>query len=724
MHSRREHGEKSYFFRKSDMKAEMIGSLVCLGRANFFSLSLTHIPLNPLIMSISTAPAIFRPIGLALLLLFPTFLSGQCPPEGDPTAQDTYLDYSFFEDNLNRVLFTMKCKPPIPERNTFGHYRYFWDFGDGTYALTTEDFVYHEYLMDGDHKPKGQIAKAYTDDKDGLAVLRVGRGQTGEEPIISIPVRSGETTYSDGDAYQPVGTGSQLVGLEVVRDIVPGYLSAYVVTVKRPCPGATSGTVYFSYPKGALATGLVFPNPEEGGTPAEAYVPAPDGPADFSDFVSPAHISMASVDLVGDDEFEEIEATIPFSATAADDSLYHFFVSLYASPFLEVGEMLDFKVQMTPCGGPLGSEPSMEILKSKPVSGSHDPNYKQVAKYDEFFSLPPDEGPQIAYVTGSQPTRLLYRLVFQNEGDQPAFNVTVTDTLSEYLDFNTFKLLGIRLAETNVPKNLCDYPPFLRDYLLSSPSIGDHFYEMTKDPAARSVSWTFKTDIPGLGMEDKDGNPIDTLLTYGVIEFEIYTRCELPEQVQFLNRAGVVFEEQEPVFTNWAVVRKLCRNEEFIYAEGGNFELDLLKVARQRYPNVNFDPRSLMVARSQGGIRFPGPVDTTRQGSPLFSYNPDPDYINQLDSFQVNKGRQVIANYAVDPLQFVICDVDNECYPLSVFLVYSKGTAVDFLGPCDGDCTPAPPVKEPWPKWIYVLLGLGLLLLILLGRLFRRKRGN
>lgn len=135
------------------------------------------------------------------------------------------------------------------------------------------------------------------------------------------------------------------------------------------------------------------------------------------------------------------------------------------------------------------------------VRASWDPNDKSVAP----------GGPV------SAGTVLTYTINFENLGNDTAFNVHIMDTLSQYLNANTFDLI----AATH-PVN---------------PTI----YEM----GGKSI---IKFDFPNINLADKS----QPLKNKGQVMFDIRIRNNAPVGTVINNRAGIYFDGNPVVLTNYA----------------------------------------------------------------------------------------------------------------------------------------------------------------------------
>ena len=137
-----------------------------------------------------------------------------------------------------------------------------------------------------------------------------------------------------------------------------------------------------------------------------------------------------------------------------------------------------------------------------PVVSSFDPNDKIV-----FPANTPRPG---------ETTELVYRIRFQNTGNDTAFNVTVIDTLSENLNLYSLKMLEV-----------------------------SHPYELQIDEG-NIVRWNFNNIL----LPDSTTNEPES---HGFIYFKIETKDQVVHGDQIENLAAIYFDFNEPIITNTVV---------------------------------------------------------------------------------------------------------------------------------------------------------------------------
>lgn len=137
------------------------------------------------------------------------------------------------------------------------------------------------------------------------------------------------------------------------------------------------------------------------------------------------------------------------------------------------------------------------------VLNSYDPNDKQVN--------------QPAIVDPDTQETFVYQIRFQNDGNFPAVNIVVRDTMSQNLDLSTFKLL-----ETS------------------------HAVASSVNPTTREVTFTFNA----IWLESSD---VDLEASQGYILYEIKEAVGLVEGDAIENTAYIFFDFNEPIITNTTV---------------------------------------------------------------------------------------------------------------------------------------------------------------------------
>ena len=150
------------------------------------------------------------------------------------------------------------------------------------------------------------------------------------------------------------------------------------------------------------------------------------------------------------------------------------------------------------------------------IRGSFDPNDKIVS---------PGNGAAISYIKNDQ--ELEYIINFQNTGNDTAFIVRVIDTLSTHLNFNTFTAGAM------------SHKASYKVYGLENPI----------------VEWTFKNILLPDSTTNKEKSQ-------GFAKFKINLKSNLPEGTEIKNRAGIIFDYNAPVMTNYT--HNVIRTEDLV----------------------------------------------------------------------------------------------------------------------------------------------------------------
>ncbi|MCW3124151.1 MAG: hypothetical protein JWQ38_3643 [Flavipsychrobacter sp.] len=169
------------------------------------------------------------------------------------------------------------------------------------------------------------------------------------------------------------------------------------------------------------------------------------------------------------------------------------------SPWLIAGDTVHSSYVITQETGEADTTNNV-IVRIDTVKSSYDPNEKSVT-------------PQGVITAG---TNLVYNIQFENTGNAPAENIHVQDTLSDYVDLNTFKLIS---SSANV------------------------FTGFSKDMTGHNV---IKFDFPGIHLLDSSHHG----QCDGMVSFTINAKNGLANGTKIDNRAGIYFDDNEVVMTN------------------------------------------------------------------------------------------------------------------------------------------------------------------------------
>lgn len=155
------------------------------------------------------------------------------------------------------------------------------------------------------------------------------------------------------------------------------------------------------------------------------------------------------------------------------------------------------------------------------IVASHDPNKMMLKNSRMNFRF-----------TGKN-KKLTYKVRFQNTGKGPAKKVDVGVAISEVLDKNTIEILDSK------PKLIPGKPAYANQSYLDTVSVAD------------SMHFVFNhIYLPGMqqkGVKDADS-------TMGFVEYKIGFK-EKPKKLPFKSGAAIVFDKNEPIYTNRATGR-------------------------------------------------------------------------------------------------------------------------------------------------------------------------
>jgi len=157
---------------------------------------------------------------------------------------------------------------------------------------------------------------------------------------------------------------------------------------------------------------------------------------------------------------------------------------------------------------PMDDEDAEVEIDCLPIIDSYDPNDKSVS---------PQGITANNYI--SPGTELDYVIRFQNTGMDTAFNVTIVDTLSEYLDISTFRA-----------------------------GVGSHPYVLEVDGHERPILHFIFNNINLIDSMTDEAN------SYGFVKFKIAPYDSLPNGTVVENTANIYFDYNMPIITNTTFV--------------------------------------------------------------------------------------------------------------------------------------------------------------------------
>lgn len=198
-------------------------------------------------------------------------------------------------------------------------------------------------------------------------------------------------------------------------------------------------------------------------------------------------------------------STLTWTLSGTDLSGFLARIKVKVSTSAMIGDTLTSVVELTPTGTWI--DPNLSNNKSwykRVVRSSYDPNEKEVN--------PKGDGPQ-GYIDANTP--LIYTIHFQNTGTAPAKNVTILDTLGANLDD----------ASVNVLNSSHNMKLYQNGKILTF-----HF--------------------SGINLPDSGSNFYGSM---GEVSFSILPKMSLPPGTQMRNRAGIYFDYNAPIITNYTL---------------------------------------------------------------------------------------------------------------------------------------------------------------------------
>lgn len=152
-----------------------------------------------------------------------------------------------------------------------------------------------------------------------------------------------------------------------------------------------------------------------------------------------------------------------------------------------------------------------------PTTGDANPANNSVDRVDTVFnSYDPNNKSVTPSGDISAGTQLEYTIEFENDGNAPAQNIHILDTLSGNLDANMFKIVSSTAPVTNTSL-----------YQASGSNI-------------------LRFDLPGINLPDSSHHAQCT----GMLIYTIKAKSALPTGTVITNRAGIYFDDNSVVMTN------------------------------------------------------------------------------------------------------------------------------------------------------------------------------
>ncbi len=415
--------------------------------------------------------------------------------------------------------------PPLQQRAGApeAYWEHFWIFGDGSFSREAEPL--HHYPAGGEYE---------------VIYLATGNYDTGKPPKKKKKKVSG---YASADAPLPasnvLASVDRAVGIGVARDAVPEEENIVLITYHNPGSSYAGGKLHlffnerrfghphFTYQESYTyygeeelpeALSVVWPTTEPGGSSWASLQPRPLGP--LSAFPSGLPENRRDEALEAAQE-EFLDHRVWAFDGLAPGGQRNVFVALEATPEMLRDTTVTIYMQAAyeSADGQLFDLAVLEI----PIVSAHDPNIQQVSERKTGFR-------RIWEKT------LKYKTRFQNTGEGPAEQIRIETRFrpEEVLDLERLEVLDC-------------YPevPLCPDSNVYNISCLDTQYVQNE------LVFTFRNIyLPGTkqeGVEDKDS-------TQGFVRYAL-TPTKKMKRRSFRSRAGIYFDNEPPVYTNWARTR-------------------------------------------------------------------------------------------------------------------------------------------------------------------------
>ncbi len=176
---------------------------------------------------------------------------------------------------------------------------------------------------------------------------------------------------------------------------------------------------------------------------------------------------------------------------------------------LTVGDTAQMHITITPTAGDIDTSNNSETITDT-IKASHDPNEITVS-------------PAGCIASGMSPVVLTYDLRFSNTGTDTAQNIYVLDTLSEFLDPHTLRIVAATDTMNITVQNILDMYSGIYHGIV-------------------------KFEFPNIKLPDSSHHG----LCDGGVIYTVKTRPGLTAGMHIYNHAGIYFDSNPAVLTNWA----------------------------------------------------------------------------------------------------------------------------------------------------------------------------
>lgn len=437
----------------------------------------------------------------SILLLIVILLFQESSLFGQLTYQKTRAGATTIE---NSIKFDVNVTPPLVQttnataNNQAVQYTYFWNFRDGNYAFSNNrSRIRHRYLTGNHYNVYVESTPEYDDD------------EAPEKHFINNDPN--DAVFVGGGYYNSTPThviNSNLNGKKIdvipVRSPVRNNLLTFILSYSNQGCGelpSSTGTVRFTCPTNFLSK---------------------ESP---SDFYETYHNETYNQPIPNTD------GTITYSwgfNNLQVGEVRHIFIKMRVSPDALEDNLVKGDIVFEDTDGVEPCEQDTDILSLR-TGVSHDPNNK--IPFPNIICPKPNESTTIDFVIN-----------FQNVGDRAAYSVEITDDLLGLAPFSNFTELGVK------PK----FAPY-------------HYNSGNVLPSGSTTAfWVFEgtgfelrgTNEPGYGTDF----PVED--TKGWVKFSLDIPHDyLDECSALLNSASIVFDCNDPIVTDPAVINIQCYSE-------------------------------------------------------------------------------------------------------------------------------------------------------------------
>ena len=436
--------------------------------------------------------------------------------------------------------FSVCQLPTIPPGNEISHYSFFWDFGDGQFAIT-HDLSEIKYTYSNELETSTQayvqVTSVYTDDRllhpdSAKKMMRPGG-------ITSVSISPEGTTNSASGLADCDGTqlicmldlNEHELGILPVRSLVPNYPMNYILAISDDLWNSSeSKMAYFDFQ-------------------SADYFHLPDAWAYDANY---EQIKLGEQD---DNRFNFDLGEFNFPENS-ENNQHYIFLSIEADEELIELDSVYFHFGFA----------EQEILFAQHVSKEHDPNFKRV---------------EPLFVCDGQtlPTQITYTVGFTNEGDQPADSINIMDHLPDgLLDYYSLDTNSINVVISN---RKIRHKSQVND--LSSPLY--NFQVKAEDDL---ILWRLRGILlMGEGMQNESlGIEADFKDVLGRIQYKLVRKDKNNPDMGMENLltsyADIKFGELDKMTTGLGILRQTGSNCCDLQAGNQNYlDINLLEITRQ-----------------------------------------------------------------------------------------------------------------------------------------------